>query len=293
MDLANKELVNCPLCDKNDYTKKYRLNSWNIVQCVQCNFVYVNPRLQKPELLKLYTDNYFDNPEVGYFHYKENKELRKKNFQKWIDDSINFFLNQGENCNALDIGCAAGYCLEIFKTKGWKPCGIELNREYASHLKQSGYKIYDSPFSDIHFEEKYGIITLFDVVEHLTDLHEHFVKLHSILDNNGIIILITPDYNSLQRKLLGKKWFQFKPIEHINYFSLTTFKKLTDSTGFIIVNSKKAGQYSNTDFLINRLRKYKFGFFIPVFNFVVKLSRLKNKDLYIDTASLYVVLRKK
>jgi 2-polyprenyl-3-methyl-5-hydroxy-6-metoxy-1,4-benzoquinol methylase len=254
--------------------------------------VYVNPRLQKEELLKLYTDNYFDNIDVGYFHYEENKELRKKNFRKWIDDSINF-LSPGEVFNALDIGCAAGYCLEIFKSKGWSPFGIELNTEYASQLQQNGYKVYNSPFLDVLFEETYSVITLFDVVEHLTDLQAHFIKLHSILNNNGIIILITPDYNSLQRKLLGKKWFQFKPIEHINYFSSVTFKQLTDSTGFKIISSKKAGQYSNSGFLINRLKKYKFGFFVPLFKFITKLVSQKSKDLYIDTASLYLVLKKK
>ena len=292
MDPANKEPVNCPLCNKNDYRQKYTIDTWNIVKCNHCDFVYVNPRLQKKALLKLYTNNYFDNNYVGYFHYTENKELRKKNFQKWIDDAINF-AGTPEHCNALDIGCAAGYCLEIFKTKGWDPFGIELNTGYAAQLQQNGYKVYNSPFLDVSFEEKYHIITLFDVVEHLTDLQEHFIKLHSILENNGIIVLITPDYNSLQRTLLGKKWFQFKPIEHINYFSLITFKKLIDSTGFKIVNTKKAGQYSNADFLINRLKKYKFGFFIPLFNFIVKLFKLKNKDLYIDTASLYLVLKKK
>ncbi|MGZ5222026.1 MAG: class I SAM-dependent methyltransferase, partial [Chitinophagaceae bacterium] len=278
--------------DKNDYKTKYRIDSWTIVKCDHCDFIYVNPRLQKKELLKIYKDNYFDNTSVGYFHYKENKELRQKNFIKWIDDAINF-VSTGDNVNALDIGCAAGYCLEVFKARGWKPFGIELNTEYAGQLQQNGYKVYDSPFLDISFGEKYNIITLFDVVEHLTDLQEHFTKLHSILENNGVIVLITPDYDSLQRKLLGKKWFQFKPIEHINYFSLTTFKKLVDSTGFKIVESKKAGQYSNTDFLTDRLKKYKFGFLIPIFNLTVKLLGLTNKDLYIDTASLYLVLKKK
>lgn len=252
----------------------------------------MNPRLEKTEILNIYKDNYFDNKTVGYFHYKENKELRKKNFQKWINDSTNF-LRFKENCTALDIGCAAGYCLEIFKSKGWKPYGVEVNNEYASQLRQNGYKVYNSPFLDIQFEEKYTVITLFDVVEHLTDLQEHFIKLHSILDESGIIVLITPDYNSLQRKLLGRKWFQFKPIEHINYFSLNTFKRLTESTGFKIISSKKAGQYSNINFLNDRLKKYKFSAFLPSFHFVAKLFGLKNRDLYIDTASLYVVLKKK
>ena len=292
MDPANKEFVNCPLCDNNDYKTQYRINSWSIVKCDHCDFVYINPRLQKKELLKIYKDNYFDNSSVGYFHYKENKALRQKNFKKWIDDAIKF-VSAGKKVNALDIGCAAGYCLEVFTARGWNPFGIELNTEYAGQLQQNGYKVYDSPFLDIPFEEKYSVITLFDVVEHLTDLREHFTKLYSILEDNGVIVLITPDYNSLQRKLLGKKWFQFKPLEHINYFSLTTFKKLVDSTGFKIVGSKKAGQYSNTEFLKDRLKKYKFGWLIPIFDLTVKLLGLKNKDLYIDTASLFVVLKKK
>ena len=292
MNLANKELVNCPLCSKNNYKKKYKIKIWNIVKCNHCDFVYVNPRLQKEELIKIYRDNYFDNADIGYFHYKENKNLRKKNFQKWIDDSISFF-SEVKNANALDFGCAAGYCLEIFKTKGWNPHGIELNTEYASQLQNNGYRIYTDPFLDIQFEEKYAIIALFDVAEHLTNLEDHFNKLYSILDENGIIVLITPDYNSWQRKLFGKKWFQFKPVEHINYFSFTTFKKLTDLTGFKIIMSKKAGQYSDANFIINRLKKYRFGSFLPFLYFFVKLLTLKNKNPYIDTSSLYFVLKKK
>ena len=292
MDLANRETVNCPLCNKNNYKKKYIIESWSIVKCNHCDFIYVNPRLEKKEILNIYKDNYFDNTTVGYFHYKENKELRKKNFQKWINDFTRF-QSSADNCFALDVGCAAGYCLEIFKAKGWKPHGVELNTEYANQLQQNGYKVYNSPFLEIKFEEKYTIIALFDVVEHLIDLQEHFIKLHSILNDTGIIVLITPDYNSLQRKLLCKKWFQFKPIEHINYFSLNTFKKLAHLTGFEIITSKKAGQYSNIDFLNNRLKKYKFSVLLPLFHFIIRLFGLKNHELYIDTASLYVVLKKK
>jgi 2-polyprenyl-3-methyl-5-hydroxy-6-metoxy-1,4-benzoquinol methylase len=291
MEQGNKETVNCPLCNKDDYTLKHQIESWKIVQCKLCDFIYVNPRLQKKELLNIYTESYFDRTDVGYYHYKENKELRKKNFQKWIDDSIQF-LSPAENCNALDIGCAAGYCLEIFKAKGWDASGIELNIEYANQLQQDGHKVYSSPFLDAQLDKKYKVITLFDVVEHLSDLQEHFLKINSILDENGIVILITPDYNSLQRKLLGKKWFQFKPVEHINYFSIATFKKLATQTGFEIIADKKAGQYCNTSFLTDRLKKYRFGFFVPLFSLTTKILGLNKKYFYIDTASLYLVLKK-
>jgi 2-polyprenyl-3-methyl-5-hydroxy-6-metoxy-1,4-benzoquinol methylase len=291
MDLNNREPVNCPLCDKNNPHLKHRINSWSIVQCTHCNLIYVNPRLHKKELIQLYNENYFDNEVVGYVNYKDNKQLRTKNFLKWINDASGFF-NEDEVHNALDIGCAAGYCLEIFKDKGWKPVGVELNKEYAAQLSKNGYTVHNMPFLDVDFKENFEIITLFDVAEHLTDLKSHFIKLHSILSANGVIIIITPDYNSLQRKLFGTKWFQFKPIEHIHYFTLNTFRKLADATGFSVVKSKRAGQFSNVEFLNNRLQKYKLGYTIPFFNFFVRVFNLKNKDIYTDTASLYLVLKK-
>ena len=292
MDLTKKETINCPLCSADLFRKKYEIKSWNIVKCTKCGLVYVNPRLQKNELINIYTENYFDNDAVGYLHYKDISELRTKNFQKWVADATSYF-QAPVSCRALDIGCAAGYCLDVFKAMGWDACGVEVNKAYASQLKQDGYKVYNAPLLEINFNERYDIITLFDVVEHLTDLREHFSKLGSILSDNGIIVIITPDFNSLQRRIFGKKWFQFKPVEHINYFNLHTLKNLVESSGLKIIRHKKGGQYSNMAFLQNRLQRYGFGKTLPIFHFITKLFKLNNRDLYVDTASLYVVLKKK
>jgi 2-polyprenyl-3-methyl-5-hydroxy-6-metoxy-1,4-benzoquinol methylase len=292
MELHSKENINCPLCNENNYKVEYRIIEWVIAKCNNCGFVYVNPRLQKNEILKLYVNDYFDNTDIGYLHYKENAVFRKKNFEKWVADALPF-ITQKENYQALDIGCAAGYCLEIFETHSWNTYGLELNQEYASQLTNRNYKIYKYPLLQEAFAEKFDIITLFDVAEHLTDLKENFSKLHSILSDDGTVVIITPNYNSLQRKILGKRWFQFKPAEHINYFTAATFKTLINETGFEIVCTKKAGQYSDAGFLNNRLSKYKLGFTRPLLNLFLKLSGLQKKFFYVDTASLYFILKKR
>lgn len=291
MDLSKKETINCPLCHSERFREKYKIDSWPIVECARCNFIYVNPRLEKSELLGLYEENYFDNDSIGYRDYRESRELRKKNFARWVSDAISFVRSE-KPVAALDIGCAAGYCLEVFNERGWKPFGVELNRAYAGQLQAEGYKVYNAPLLGIDFEEQYQVITLFDVIEHLTDLREHFDKLNSILADDGIIVLITPDYNSTQRKLLGKKWFQFKPVEHINYFTLHSLTQLAESAGFRIVAHKKAGQYSNAGFLENRLKKYGFNTLLPAFRLFAGLFNLHHRDIYVDTASLYLVLEK-
>ena len=292
MNLSDTESIDCPVCAHNSFTVKYRIRQWKIVQCNACAFVYVNPRLKKIHLFSLYKDHYFDNKLFGYYHYTENKELRKKNFAKWLADAA-AFIPSNKNIYALDIGCATGYCLELMRQKGWKPEGIELDPGIAQEVAAQGYKVYDKPFLENQYGKQYSVITLFDVVEHLTDLPEHFQKLHDILEADGCVIIVTPDYDSTQRKLFGRKWFQFKPLEHINYFTLETLSGLAEKAGFTVVKQLASGQFCDRKFLENRLRKYRLTVLTPLLHIYTKWVYGKKEYFYVDTASRYVVLQKK
>ena len=292
LDLPKRENISCPLCKEDKSHQKYQIKSWTIVQCTRCQFVYVNPRLQKEELLKIYTSNYFNNRQVGYYRYTESKKLRKKNFQKWITDTLPYF-EQHASVKALDVGCAAGYCLEVFQEQQWKAYGVELDKDFVYNLQQKGFTIFNTPLTQLNTTEKFDLISLFDVVEHLTDLQENMAILRSLLKDSGVIVFITPNYESWQRKLFQKKWFQFKPVEHISYFSKKTLQRLANDNGFEIAYSKASGQFCDMFFLGNRLKKYGFHFLHPLFRITVKLFNLQNKSFYVDTASLYVILKKK
>lgn len=292
MNLSQTEKINCPLCQESGSRLRYRVRNWSIVACNHCDFVYVNPRLQRTELLKLYSENYFDNKEIGYYHYTEDKRLRKANFEKWVRDSLPF-LETSVNTKALDVGCAAGYCLDVFRQLNWTSYGIELDKLLAAGLRSAGHFVFDEPLITLNTSEKFGFISLFDVIEHLTDLPANMAVLHQLLDDDGIVVLVTPNYNSWQRKLFKKKWFQFKPIEHINYFTLASLTKLAEGAGFKVVHTKASGQFCDVHFLENRLKKYGFGAALAPLHFFTRILGLRNRYFYTDTASLYVVLQKK
>lgn len=291
IDLTKREAICCPVCFSNNKRAKYSIQTWKIVECTNCRFVYVNPRLEKKELLKLYESDYFDNQLVGYFHYTEGKELRKKNFRKWVTDASTFLPRQNR-IKALDVGCAAGYCLEVFQEQEWQPHGIELDHALAHALRQKGFMVFDSPLLQSKHIGKYGLITMFDVIEHLTDLHENVSILHQLLEDDGIVVLVTPNFDSWQRRLFRKKWFQLKPVEHINYFTRETLGKLVEANGFEIVTTRHSGQFCNTAFLENRLKKYRLQPLLPFLRFAQKVLGNKERFFYVDTASLYVVMKK-
>lgn len=281
----------CPVCSGTVTKNRYRIKGFTIVRCPACSLVFVNPRIDDNELYSIYTTQYFRNEDNGYEDYELTAHLRIKTFQKWYDE-IKPFLKTTEGL-ALDIGCAAGYFLDVLKENGWEAEGIELEEEMLESIRKKGYPVYNTPLEFFNEKKKYTLITLFDVMEHLPNLHLNLEKLANILDNNGTIALVTPDFNSRQRKIFGKRWFQFKPKEHIQYFTKETLQKAVVSHGLSIIHTSTSGQYADTSFLYNRLKRY--GFTVPAFIFksATDLFGLSKKSWYADTGSMLVIMQKK
>jgi 2-polyprenyl-3-methyl-5-hydroxy-6-metoxy-1,4-benzoquinol methylase len=288
----------CPVCGKAETRPRYSVGGFSIVACASCAMVYVNPRLRTSDLFNIYRNEYFTrgrrNDESGYENYELIASLRIKTFNKWYSDLRRFLPSQGPDACALDIGCAAGYFLDVLRENGWRHVeGIELDTRMINVPRSRGYNVSDLPLEQFAATRRYSLITLFDVLEHLPDVNNDFAKLSSMLDENGIIALVTPDCDSFQRKIFGKRWFQFKPMEHISYFSPPTLAMLAEKHGLEIIQRSSSGQFADYNFLYDRLSKYRFLFFNRLFSAVCSLFGLKKSHWYMGTGSMFAILRKK
>ena len=285
--IIDLKTYHCPLCGNEKSTQLYVVDEFSIVRCVDCSMVYVNPRLINEKVYTLYTDNYFHRALHGYENYELTAHLRIKTFKRWYKTIVPYCLR--EKGHALDIGCAAGYFLDVLKKDGWLAEGIELDKKIYASLVQRGYDVYDQPLEKFIAPHRYELITLFDVVEHLPHVQSDFAKLHTMLADGGILALVTPNFDSLQRKIFGKRWFQFKPMEHIYYFSPQTLKKIADQHDFAVLEKKSTGQYADIDFIMDRLRKYGF---LPL-KTMPRSNIVSGLSWYADTGSMLVILQKK
>jgi 2-polyprenyl-3-methyl-5-hydroxy-6-metoxy-1,4-benzoquinol methylase len=289
----------CPVCSTAATRPRYIVDGFSIVACVSCGMVFVNPRIATDELFNLYRDEYFHRGGgSGYENYELTASLRIKTFGRWYADIKRFLpasaAGTDPGAGALDIGCAAGYFLDLLKKDGWTRIeGIELDTRMLQGLEARGFKVSGLPLEQFAPTRRYRLITLFDVLEHLPDINNDFEKLSAMLDENGLIALVTPDFNSFQRKLFGRRWFQFKPREHIYYFDPSTLRRLAEKHGFEIVHCSRSGQFADFDFLHDRLAKYRFPLFDRIFSFACTVLALKKSYWYMDTGSLFAILRKK
>lgn len=289
----NRASYPCPVCSAQSPRPLYEINNFRICRCASCGMIYVDPRVRTEDIFDIYRDEYFHHgKQGGYENYELTAPLRVKTFERWYHELEPYLPPHREA--ALDIGCAAGYFLELLKQRGWQRVeGMELNRPMLTELRGRGFEVFDVPLEQFVPKRKYQLITLFDVLEHLPDINNDFEKLRAMLDDDGIVALVTPDFSSMQRKLFGRRWFQFKPREHIYYFTPQTLEKIAQKHGFSIVHRQGSGQFADFDFLQNRLARYRFPFLGRLFSLVCQVFGLKKKLWYVDTASMFAVLRKR
>lgn len=103
-----------------------------------------------------------------------------------------------DNAMILDVGCGTGYLLSFLNKAGYNNLyGIDISEEQVNIVKKKGLnadKINFFDFIKIN-KKKYDIIFAMDVVEHFhkEELVELFNGFYSLLNENGILIIHTPN----------------------------------------------------------------------------------------------------
>lgn len=145
----------------------------------------------------------------NYFSEKTNKgsaTLNDRNLASWMKATIlriKIWLPQNKSIKVLDIGCGYGNLLTAFKNAGYNNLtGIDISEEQIKNAKELNENINFICSDLISFlntsNEKYDLITAFDVLEHL-DKEEALTSLELIYNNlneGGQLIVQTPNAES-------------------------------------------------------------------------------------------------
>jgi hypothetical protein len=68
-------------------------------------------------------------------------------------------------------------------------------------------------------------------------------EMHRILNDDGIAIIISPNFNSLSRNILGSKWKWLEPDWHLFQFTKGFFQHALEEVGFDVIFRSDEGHY--------------------------------------------------
>ena len=215
-----------------------------LVQCPECGFVYVYPKPEATELKALYGETYFRNDQssvVGYSDYISDEVNIRRTARRRIK-ALSRYIPSGK---LLDVGCAMGFFLDEAKTLGWQVSGIDVSGFGVNYARSHfGLDVFHGELTELAVAEaSFDLITMWDVIEHVSDPSAYIRQAAKLLRPGGCLSLSTPDVESLPAKIYGKRWVGYKlSTEHVSYFSLRTLKRLLEEEGFELVSSGHVGE---------------------------------------------------
>lgn len=214
--------------------------------------VFTSPRLTAGERARLYGGTYFQSGagDSGYVDYIGEAPLHL--LTAWRR------LHEIERRHApgalLEIGCAAGFTLVLARGRGWTVRGIEASETMARFARERfGLDVRCASVEEVALEGQHDVVLLDDTLEHLGSPRLVVRRLREHLGPGGMLALKTPNVGSLSRRLLGRRWFHFKPDEHLHFFDPGTIRCLLEEEGYEHVEVRIAERMISAAYLLGRL----------------------------------------
>jgi SAM-dependent methyltransferase len=204
------------------------LDGYTVVACKRCGFMYADD-LPGQDVF----DRYYRDLSKYESHDTEGDIVPwKAVIHRSIVADISERLPD-RNIRILDVGSSSGHLISLFKKAGYRDAiGFDPSprcRELARELYD--VEVINTSISQMAFGgERFDLILMASVLEHLRDLERTMGELRALLRDGGAIWAEVPDAGHFHD--YASSPFQQFSLEHINFFTVKTLERLMQRVGF-------------------------------------------------------------
>jgi 2-polyprenyl-3-methyl-5-hydroxy-6-metoxy-1,4-benzoquinol methylase len=236
-----KVINNCLVCGSSYFKpflvcKDYTVSKedFNIVACNGCGFKFTNPRPDDSVLGNYYkAEDYIShtNTKKGIvnklYHIVRTRTLKKKL------SLVKSYVSRG---TILDYGCGTGMFLDVCKKAGWETFGMEPDDEARKIASETNLNLFSDKdkINTYITDKKFNVITLWHVLEHVTDMPETLAFFKARLAKDGVLFIAVPNHASYDAKHYKEHWAAYDVPRHLHHFEKKTMKQLLESNGFLL-----------------------------------------------------------
>jgi len=196
------------------------------IKCIDCNHIQ----------LKYITDPQQRYNDYEYSFTSSNSKVAKEHWKSFFDDSISKS-NLSKDCLVVEIGSNDGGLGEHYIKNGNSYIGVDASKVMCEIAREKKIKTIHGFFNEesankiLDFRGKAGLIIANNVLNH-ADSPTNFLKnINKIIaEDSGIFVFEVPYW------LIEYKTNSFGKIyhEHVNYFTITSLKKILNIYNFEI-----------------------------------------------------------
>ena len=243
----------CPLCGAGDYKLVVGAKQRTVVECRGCRLRALSPMPTLSDLVSI-------NEETVHPFFNaclEDEETYRVYFGSKLDD-LKRYQPSGR---LLDVGCGAGFFLEAARQRGYEISGVDLSPVPAEYVQRrlglnvSVGSLYDYAAPSMSFDT----VTMFQTIEHDPHPSELCKELLRILRPGGVLMVTTPAADGFVARAMGKRWFGYRNVEHVSFFSRSSLGYALKQAGFEIeLLEIEHGKRLTGKYVLNRLINYYY-----------------------------------
>lgn len=264
----------CPICScatstialsATDHTVSQE--RFTIRRCDDCGFHFTSPRPDQNSIGKYYlSEDYISHAAKAaglkdrIYHRVRRRAIRSKH--KLIQQ-------HHATGSVLDVGCGTGDFLSYLKGNNYSTMGVEVSPDARALAEAKGLKVA-ATLDAIPASEKFDVITLWHVLEHVPDPRHTLEQLHVRCSEDALLVIAVPDHSSWDREHYGEKWAAWDVPRHLSHFRRADMKRLFEGTGFEPIATKNmwfdapyvsilSEQYRGTGSLVSLIKGALFG----------------------------------
>ena len=278
--------MSCNVCSSHDLRTLYLKHKMTVMQCKNCDFVFIHPPPSKETQSKYYDDSF---EKGSYKLYSTAENLKIKTSEK----RFIAFSKYAKGGKLLDVGCATGFFLNLALKKNFETFGVELSEEAIKKANKE-HKIFHGILEEAKYDDSFfDIVTMYDIIEHVLDPSNTIKEISRIMKKDGILAITTPDISSWHAKIMGKNWGLITPLEHLSYFSPKTITLLLEKNGFRVIDIRKNFKVFTLDYIVGQAEFFYPGLYKilnPLSKILSKNFRSKYRNFYIG--EMYIIAKK-
>jgi SAM-dependent methyltransferase len=135
----------------------------------------------------------------------------------------------------LEVGCGDGAFLAAAARKGWESIGLDFDA--AAVAQASRLPGVTADVGELNGKEypgsSFDAIVMSNVIEHLANPGETLAECRRLLRPGGRLVIITPNFESLGRKLFKHNWRGLEPPRHLYLYAGNSLRSLCRQAGFL------------------------------------------------------------
>lgn len=175
-----EELSFCPVCNSANF--KVNLKP-DICKCGNCKVFFRNPRPSEATIIACY-----DRGET-FTRWQNELKIREYLWKKRLS-LISAYCKSG---TLLDIGAGDGYFLDFAKNI-FSVEATEVSVSGVEYAVARGHNVHYGTIFDSKFNnKKYDVITMWHVLEHLSEPDKALRRITNILKPHGLLVIAVPN----------------------------------------------------------------------------------------------------